>query len=98
MSKEEDLIKYWILQRYIDDYCFHKCRFRFDCIVWNSDGASYNEDLVYTCPHHEIRKAFEILTKLKNNKPFDYFAVTTNKYLEIKPEIDRRLKQKIVTI
>ena len=33
-----------------------------------------------------------------NNKPLDYFVVSVDKYLEIKAEINRRLKQKIVTI
>jgi len=97
-ASREALIKYWTLQGYLS-YCHDRCKFKgSQCSVWGYDDGSYDKQMVFTCHHENMRKAFELLIKMSNSKPLGYFIVSLEEYWEIRHDVEKRLGEKVIVL
>jgi len=92
-APREELVRFWMFQRLLDEYCFGRVCGRWEgCPIWCYDGAAFRTELAHLCPHEAVRRAMRAISEMSRGKPAIYYSLTGEEYEEVMREVEGRLR------
>jgi hypothetical protein len=75
-APREELVRFWALQRLLDEYCFGRgCGGWEGCPIWCGGGAAFRTELSHLCPHEVVRRAMREMREVLRGKLEEYEVV-----------------------